>query len=480
MDKALGVLIANERVPRPAPAPRLKLLVQWESRRRVFLDNLADLLLSRRVPPIALTSRPARFWDDVFVPSGAAWSAFVESMLWHLLLIVLFVWGQSRVWTSVQLFPKRHVVHQPITYYPPARSFPAAGGRAPGAPARSKMTHAQQPAHQAAMPVTPQQKPRIVTPPDIKQATARLPNLPGSHDVSPMVPFSATSNLRRNAEAGPSGVVAPAPQVDQTTTRRLALPRGSPIAPAPDLGESFAERTGNVPNSSGSRVVPPPPAVQSAGHSGRGERSNSLSEAGPSVVPPPPSVRDARNAADARLGSLDVAGAQVVPPAPSVQGAGNSARAGRLSSLSATGPNAVPPPPVVGAGKAARDARPGSMSGTGSQVVPPAPTVEGASKSGAGGRLSSLSGDGAQIVPPPPAVEGGGNSGARASLGSLSEDGSQIAPPPASSSWPARTRSAAADSSSGWRDCATTFPPGTTPKSRAGPETGCPTAAPRR
>jgi hypothetical protein len=123
----------------------------------VLPDNLADLLLSRRVPPIPLTSRPARFWDDVFVPSGAAWSTFVESMLWHLLLIVLFVWGQSRVWTSVQLFPKRRVIHQPITYYPPARSFPAAGGRAPGVPARSKMAHAQQPAHQPAMPVTPQQ-----------------------------------------------------------------------------------------------------------------------------------------------------------------------------------------------------------------------------------------------------------------------------------------------------------------------------------
>ena len=379
--------------------------MQWESRRRVFLDNLADLLLSRRVPPIPLTSRPAHFWDDVFVPSGAAWSAFVESMLWHLLLIVLLVWGQSRIWTSVQLFPKRRVTHQPITYYPPARSFPAAGGRAPGVRARSKMTHAQQPAHQLAMPVTPQQKPSIVTPPDIKQAAARLPNLPGARDVTPLVPFSATSNLRRNALSGPSGVVAPPPQVDQSTTRRLALPRGSAIAPAPDLGDSLEERVSKVPNSSGSRVVPPPPAVQNAGNSGRGERLNSLSEAGPNVVPPPPSVRDARNAAaDARSGWLAGAGSQVVPPAPSVQGAGS--------------------------------VRSNSLPAARSEVVPPAPTVEGASKSAAAGRSTSLSGDGPQIVPPPPAVESAGNSGARASLGSLSGDGSQIAPPPASVSRP--------------------------------------------
>jgi hypothetical protein len=195
-------------------------------------------------------------------------------------------------------------------------------------------------------------------------------------------------------------VVAPPPQVDQATARRLALPRGSAIAPAPDLGDSPAERVSKVPNSSGSRVVPPPPAVQNTGNSGRGERLNSLSEAGPNVVPPPPSLRDARNAADARSGSLAGAGSQVVPPAPSVQGAG----AARSNSLSASH----------------------------SEVVPPAPTVESASKSGAGGRLSSLSGDGSQIVPPPPAVESAGNSGARASLGSLSGDSSQIAPPPES------------------------------------------------
>jgi len=432
MDKALGVLIANQRVPRPAPVPRLRLLVEWESRRRVFFDNLGDLLLSRRVPPIPLTSRPARFWDDVFVPSGAAWSAFVESMLWHLLLIVLFVWGQSRVWTSVQLFPKQHVVHRPITYYPPPPSFPAAGARAASVRARVGVKHVPPPANQTAMPVRAEQKPSIVTPPDIKQATARPPNLPGSDAAKPMVPFSATSNLRRNALAGPSGAVAPPPQVDQTASRRLALPRGSPIAPAPDVGDSFAERTGNVPNSSGTRVVPPPPTVQNAGNSARGER----------------------------LSSLPGSGSQVVPPAPSVQGAGNSAAAGRSSSLSATGPNVVPPPPVVGTGKAARDTRAGSIAGTGSQVVPPppsvqgagnsatagrssslsasrsevvppAPTVEGTSKSGASGRVSSLAGEGSQIVPPPPTVESAGKAGAGGRLGSLNGDDSQIAPPPA-------------------------------------------------
>lgn len=176
MDKAPGVLIANQRVQRPGPAPRLRLLIELEPGHRVFFRNLADLLLSRRVPQIPVTSRPARFWNDVFVPSGAPWSSFLESLLLHLLLIILLVWGQSRVWVPEKRFSQRDAFHRSITYYPLTQSFPAVGGRAPSVRARSRVTHtsAQQPVHQPAMPVTPEQKnPGIVTPPDIKQATQR-------------------------------------------------------------------------------------------------------------------------------------------------------------------------------------------------------------------------------------------------------------------------------------------------------------------
>src|SRR5271156_1964264 len=173
MDKAPGVLIASQRVQRSVPAPRLRLLIEWEAGHRVFFGNLADLLLSRRVLQLPTTSRPARFWNDVFVPSGAPWSSFVESMLLHLLLVVLFVWGQSKVWVSVKLFPQRDEFHRSITYYPPKRSFRTAEGRAPTtARARSPVKHvfSHQPSHQPAIPVRAEQKPSLLTPPDIKQA----------------------------------------------------------------------------------------------------------------------------------------------------------------------------------------------------------------------------------------------------------------------------------------------------------------------
>ena len=441
MDKAPGVLVANQIVRRPGPAPRLRLLIEREPGHRVFFGNLADLLLSRRVPQVALTSRPARFWNDVFVPSGAPWSSFMESMLLHLLLVVLIVWGQSRVWVSVELFPQRDAIHKSITYYPPTQTFPAVGSRAPRVRVgtRVKQASAHTPARPPAMPVTREQKPGIVTPPDIKQATARVPNLPGSHAVTPMVPFAATASPRPGALAGPSGVVGPPPEVLQGTARRLALPQASAIAPAPELGAASAGRAMKAPDAGGVRVVPPPPSDQNAANSARAGRLSSglnsglspLSGAGPNVVPPPPSVQGAGNAgADARLGSMASAHSQAVPPPPSFQGARNSAGNGRIVSdrLSPTGLQAVPPPPSLqGSAGTAGGKRLGALSGAGSEVVPPAPSIESAAKSG--GRPGSLSANGSPIVPPPPSIEGGGRR-----LGSLSgngvADGSAVMPPP--------------------------------------------------
>jgi hypothetical protein len=425
MDKAPAVLIANERVSRPAPVPRLRLLIEWEPRHRVFAGNLADLLLSRRIPPIRITARPVPFWNDVFVPSAPPWTSFLESMLLHLLITILFVWGQSRVWVSVKLFPQPDVTHRSITYYPPKQSFQAAEGRASSVRtrARAKQTQAQRlaqrPAQQPAIPVTPEQKPSLVTPPDIKQATAALPNLPGSHAVTPMVPFSATAGPRRNTLAEPSAVVAPPPQVDQANARRMALPQASAVAPAPELAGASAGRAVNSSSPGGVRVVPPPPSVQSPGNSaGTGRLSSglgSLSGAGASVVPPPPSVHGAGTAP--RLDSM-AAASQVVPPPPSVQNTGNPTRAGRLSSglnaLPGERPNVVlPPPSVEGSGNGAGKTRLGSMA-AGSEVVPPSPPVDGAGNSGRGGQLAALSGDGLPVAPPPSgavAANSGGGGG---------------------------------------------------------------------
>src|SRR5437588_737691 len=68
---------------RPVAPPRL--LVELDPAHRVFLGNLGDLLSFRRPPRVAVSSRPAPFWPDVFVPSRSLWWPFLESMLWHVL-----------------------------------------------------------------------------------------------------------------------------------------------------------------------------------------------------------------------------------------------------------------------------------------------------------------------------------------------------------------------------------------------------------
>ncbi len=472
MEKPTEVLAPVQRIPRSAPAPRPRLLIEWESRHRVFLDNLADLFLTRPLPPLRLTSKPARFWGDVFVPTGAPWSSFMEAVLWQVMVTILLVWAQSKIWVPVKLVePNR--IHRAITYYPPT-SFPAAESRASKAPPRSRKAAArQQPAaHQTArqtpMPVRPEQKPSLVTPPDIKQAAARPPDLPASHFAPPMTPFSATADLRRNSLAEAPGAVAPPVQVDQAAANRgrgLLTPQATVVAPAPEVrgsgGRSLKGETGGL------RVVPPPPAVQSAGNAPRarslsnagsnvvppapsvpragkaaGDPRVAISGAGSQAIPPPPSVRGARgDAGAAALGST--AGSQAVPPPPSTQGAAGPARNGRLNALSGTGPVVVPPAPsVAGAAKSPGNSRAGALA---SQAVPPPPSIagssggKGGSLTGAGGvvppppsvtgsngaKYGSLAGAGA--VPPPPSVESG--SGDTARTGSLSGDGSQVIPP---------------------------------------------------
>ena len=333
MNQAPGILIANQRAQRSGPAPRLRLLIELEPAHRVFFRNLADLLLLRRVPQIAITSRPGRFWNDVFVPSGVPWSSVMESALCHLLLVVLLVWVPPRAWVPIKLFQQADAFHRSITYYPPSQSFAATEGRAPRPPARSRENRAS--ATQPAMPVTPESKPQIITPPDIKEAAARLPSLPDSPAVTPIVPFSATAGLQRNGLAAPTGVVAPPPEVNLATDRRLAPPQASAIAPAPELRASSTERAMMAPNAAGLRVVPPPPSVQNAaGDSARAGHLSSFPRTGPNVIPPAPSVQGVGDAAgNARLSSM--AGASpVVPPPPSVQSGRNLDRAGQLSSLS--------------------------------------------------------------------------------------------------------------------------------------------------
>src|SRR6266478_3073276 len=204
MDKGLG-LLSSETIAIPIKAdPRLKLLFELPPRYEVFLDNLADLLSPPKVPPLETTTPPGTFWTDVFVRGRMPWRSMQESIIWHLVSILL-LWSLSGQEWVLHREPhvRQHSAREShITYYPPSQTYSA---RASSHPKTRVRTHPQpvaahprplQVAHQASRAA------RLVVPPDLKSATASRPNLGPSSPALPPVPLSATERGRSPLAGG--------------------------------------------------------------------------------------------------------------------------------------------------------------------------------------------------------------------------------------------------------------------------------------
>ncbi|MGA9040038.1 MAG: hypothetical protein WB421_05845 [Terriglobales bacterium] len=465
-------------------APRLKLLLEFEPAHRVFFGNLADTFMRRTAPRVATTSRPGPFWNDVFVYTAMPWRSFFESVLWHVLVVSL-VW--SLFWRAPQETAQQKLFRDSrIIYYPPSQSFPTVASRRPRVRPQPKPPKTD--ASQQKIVVTPGRSAHsLILPPDLKlaesaQSDSVASKIAAANPTLPAMPLSATGSSRRAMAPGLVAAVAPSPDVNQTTTRRLGLPQASAVAPAPEVGAASSRRAVGVPSSA---VVAPPPTVQGSirrvgdiniGHSEAvapapqlpmseqrtipGRAPAGLAGTSAAVVPPPPTVGGSGAIADGRgrpmstglqavppapsigsgnnsttgrrANSLSAAGAQVVPPTVSVDGAGGSTTGGRASPLSGAGVQAVPPAPSIGGGDSTAGGRRGSLSGAGSgagtQVVPPSPSLDGAGNSSGGGRANSLSGAAPQVVPPAPSLGNESASGLGGS-GNLSTAGMRVVPP---------------------------------------------------
>jgi hypothetical protein len=446
---------------------RPQLLLELQPAYRVFFSNLFDILLFRTVRRgrVAITSPPGSFWPDVFIHSTTPWWGLMESTLWHVIMIgaVLILWRDRPLEQA-----RFQRTYEPTVYYEPSPTYPVEGSRRPPEPAVSKQVRDPTPSPmQVARERTQSQG--LAAPPDIRSNQSGSPNAAGSNPLLPAVPLSATARSQLNVPAGPTSVVAPAPDVNQATgqatARRPGLLQAAVIPPAPDVATVSGRRggTGTAPSAT---VIGPPPTLQGSGRGvggsninvdigpaqvvgpspqlpmhdqrvGSGMQQGVLGGAGGLAVPPAPSVGGSGNIAGGRIGALPGGGVRVVPPPPSVQGAGvgNSTGGGRASSFSGTGVQAVPPAPsLTGSGDVGRGGVVGSLSGVGMQAVPPPPSLgnggSGAAGSG-GGRVGALSGTGMEAVPPPPSGLGAGGSGG-GRIGSLSGTGLHVVPPPPS------------------------------------------------
>ncbi len=433
----------------------LKLLIELEPAHQVFLRNLGDILLFRSTPPITTTSGPTSFWGDVFVYSGVPWSRLLESMLCHMIAVVVVLILSQEWRQQVQPQQRRAFDKSDVLYYTPSQTFPALGSNQSRVGVQPKRQPAS--ARRPTIRVAREHAQRMISAPNLRLTGHPRPKIVASNPAPPAMPLSATGGSRLTVPAAPTSVVAPPPDLRQATARRARLLQVSVVAPAPNVGTvSLRRATTGAITVSHQTVIAPPPTIQASirkvGDINIGQSQvvapsprlpmheqraisgmahgilESLSAT--SVVPPPPTVQPAGPLADGRVSSLSRAGFEVVPPPPSVQDAGSSSGGGRVSSLSGAGFEAIPPAPSVqDVGNSSGGGRVSSLSGTGFEAVPPAPSVQDVGNSSGSGRASSLSGTGFEGVPLAPTAHGDGNSATGGQL--MAKDiHPALAPPP--------------------------------------------------
>lgn len=305
-----------------------RLLVTLEPWHRVFLRNLADLVWTRRQPPLKVSSRPGAFWPDVFVAPRLPWGRFLESAFYHA-AVIASLWAFANFWPRPAHLAERPVFHHSdVVYYAPSEYLPPLDTSvAQAQPAKKgEPEYAPQPII-SVPPEADNRTQTIVTPPKLKlNQDVPLPNIVAWARPTPTIPRAVVADPPANLKlpALPTPVVAPAPEVSR-----------SQLDPAPAMTES---------------VVAPPPELNAA------ESRRSVSAPQPAIVEPPP---DVNAASSRRLSDINIGHSQVVAPAPQLpvgeqHALASVAQAGRGD----PGPAVVPPPPSLsGTGASNQDGR---------------------------------------------------------------------------------------------------------------------------
>jgi GAF domain len=435
--------------------PRLftQLQLQWLQQLADWIGSAQSVRVEKPIARRAVEATlPMRFLRDVFIETQLPWKRFIESVLLHAVVIGTLT-GLSAFWPQVLPIARPPLRDVHITYYPSSQSFPARESSRPLPHPRRHKTSGQQLA-EARRDSAPQ------------ETSVSRDALEARKITAPPVTDMPSIASRRFEKPVLATAVSPAPEIAGANSRRLGLPRGSVIAPPPELGGSSGLRSISALKTA---VVPPTPEISGLdGHSAPGMRSRSGFGSGTSgdtvIVPPAPLVdghaivisRTAgfvpgssviaapptlgaglRSTTSGRGITAGTGVAQVVPPPPSLTGTGDSLGGGRGDSLAGNGQGTqvVPPPPsLAGAGNSPGFGHGDSLAGNrASQIVPPPPSLTGTGNLLGGGRGTGLSGTGSggQIVRPPPSMQDGGNIGGGRANSSLGR-GTEVVPPPPS------------------------------------------------
>ncbi len=337
--------------PHPERGPDL--LVRWEPFWPCFLENLTDTLLRREPSPIAVTSQPAPFWDDVFVNRPMPWQNFGQSGGLHLGLLLL-VYTTGHLWTSRQpRLEEDRFTHTTITYYNVAEELPAIVPKVaprPREPRKGEPELAKQ--EIISVPVGADNSTQtIVNPPHPKVLRQEVPlpnmmvwtNVPAPPmaalksqitlprmEFTPVAPAPDTSRLRSQSrlQMTAADVVEAQPALDAVKSQRSDLTLASApdaVAPAPKL-ELPLQRPALSGLAQGAENAVPPPPLLGAPSSGPQAAGQLLAL---SVRPQPPAgeikVPDGSRSGVFAAGPTGRAGA---PGTPNISASGGTAETG--------------------------------------------------------------------------------------------------------------------------------------------------------
>ena len=283
------------------------LLCELEPWHRVFFRNLADVILRREPPPVAITAIPVALRRGYFIQTGIDPTRFVESYAYHVVVITLVY-----LVCTLSFFNRAPKLNSPlenaqISYYPVSDYLPPinTAARAQMKPRKGAPKLARQ--EILSVPPNPDNtRQTIVTPPKIKlDHDVPLPNIVAWTPIPAAQPVTASARSVSQLQAPQltPEVVAPTADVSKVHEKlelptlpqpsvvepplsadQLKLKSGElnmaqlePTVAAPKLPVPV-QRAAGVGNSAGKpapsgaeRDVPPSPSVQNLPAQGQGQ-----------------------------------------------------------------------------------------------------------------------------------------------------------------------------------------------------------------